>query len=114
MDHGRIEQIGTPEQVYMEPATPFVSHFVGETNRLPCGTHVRPHDIAIVTSDGEPVQVDNVFRKGGVWRVEGTMTAHNHVVEIDLDTTHVPPALGQTILISPRRSRTFPSNGAQP
>jgi putative spermidine/putrescine transport system ATP-binding protein len=29
---GRIEQVGTPEQVYDEPATPFVAGFVGTSN----------------------------------------------------------------------------------
>ncbi len=114
MDHGAIEQVGTPEQVYMEPATPFVSHFVGETNRLAGGLHVRPHDIEIVEEGGEAVLIDNVFRKGGAWRVEGTLGESEHVIEIDLDASHPAPALGQTIHIRPRRSKTFTTNGAQP
>jgi len=32
MNQGKIEQIGTPEQVYHEPATPFVSGFLGTVN----------------------------------------------------------------------------------
>jgi sulfate ABC transporter, ATP-binding protein len=115
MDHGVIEQIGTPEQVYMEPATPFVSQFVGETNRLPDGLHVRPHDIALVTEDGDAVRVNNVFRKGGAWRVEGTLTqAGDRIVEIDLDAGTPPPAVGETILIRPIRSKTFNPDGVQP
>jgi putative spermidine/putrescine transport system ATP-binding protein len=35
MDHGRIEQIGAPHEVYEEPATVFVAKFLGETNVLP-------------------------------------------------------------------------------
>ncbi len=35
MSAGRIEQIGTPEDVYRRPATAFVSSFVGVINRLP-------------------------------------------------------------------------------
>jgi len=35
MNHGVIEQVGTPLQVYREPATPFVARFVGKVNRLP-------------------------------------------------------------------------------
>jgi iron(III) transport system ATP-binding protein len=34
MNHGVIEQVGTPLQVYREPATPFVADFVGKVNRL--------------------------------------------------------------------------------
>ena len=35
MNGGRIEQIGTPREVYERPATPFVADFVGSTNFLP-------------------------------------------------------------------------------
>ena len=38
MNHGRIEQVGTPMQVYREPATPFVADFVGRVNLLPATT----------------------------------------------------------------------------
>ncbi len=33
MNRGRFEQIGTPQQLYFEPATAFVAGFVGEANR---------------------------------------------------------------------------------
>lgn len=36
MSHGRIEQVGSPEEVYDSPATPFVYEFLGHVNRLPC------------------------------------------------------------------------------
>jgi sulfate transport system ATP-binding protein len=109
----------------MKPATPFVARFVGESNRLPVATggeiHVRPHDLEIVAdaSDGrgEAVLVDNVFRKGGVWRIEGTLgteggQSSDQVIELDLDAAAAPPPLGQTIRVAPRRATTFPSNGA--
>jgi iron(III) transport system ATP-binding protein len=34
MDHGRIAQGGTPEEVYRKPATPFVADFVGQCNLI--------------------------------------------------------------------------------
>src|SRR6185436_7206207 len=34
MNHGRIEQIGTPKQIYDDPANPFVYEFVGTANRF--------------------------------------------------------------------------------
>ncbi len=34
MDQGRIEQIGTPEEIYRTPGSAFVSQFIGETNLL--------------------------------------------------------------------------------
>ena len=35
MNHGAIEQVGTPVEVYRNPASPFVADFVGKTNLLP-------------------------------------------------------------------------------
>src|SRR3989442_3051300 len=34
MNHGRFEQLGTPQQLYFSPATAFVAGFVGANNRL--------------------------------------------------------------------------------
>ena len=36
MRGGRIEQLGTPVEIYDQPRTLFVSGFIGSTNRLPC------------------------------------------------------------------------------
>jgi sulfate transport system ATP-binding protein len=58
MNHGRVEQIGTPEEVYDHPATPFVFEFLGHVNRLPSADaadptiFARPHDIAVDTAPG--------------------------------------------------------------
>jgi iron(III) transport system ATP-binding protein len=35
MNHGVIEQVGTPLEIYREPASPFVADFVGKVNVLP-------------------------------------------------------------------------------
>src|SRR5438477_1925070 len=35
MKDGAIEQLGSPSDVYLKPATPFVADFVGKTNLLP-------------------------------------------------------------------------------
>jgi ABC-type Fe3+/spermidine/putrescine transport system ATPase subunit len=32
MDRGRIEQFGTPSEIYNRPKTPFVARFIGDTN----------------------------------------------------------------------------------
>ncbi|UZQ55631.1 ABC transporter ATP-binding protein [Trichothermofontia sichuanensis B231] len=34
MNGGQIEQIGTPHEIYQQPATPFVADFIGDTNLL--------------------------------------------------------------------------------
>ncbi len=35
MNEGRVEQVGTPEEVYRRPRTRFVADFIGEANLLP-------------------------------------------------------------------------------
>jgi len=35
LDQGRVEQIGTPDEIYRRPATPFTARFVGDANVLP-------------------------------------------------------------------------------
>jgi iron(III) transport system ATP-binding protein len=35
MNHGRIEQVGTPAEIYREPATAFVADFIGAMNLMP-------------------------------------------------------------------------------
>jgi len=39
MDHGKIEQVGSPDEVYNRPATPFVYHFLGSVNRFDALVH---------------------------------------------------------------------------
>jgi len=34
MNHGRIEQVGTPDEVFHRPQTEFVMHFLGEVNQF--------------------------------------------------------------------------------
>src|SRR2546428_10197920 len=38
MDRGRVEQVGSPAEVYERPATSFVAGFVGASNVLSAGT----------------------------------------------------------------------------
>jgi spermidine/putrescine transport system ATP-binding protein len=35
MDHGRVEQVGTPKEIYYRPRSEFVARFFGENNLLP-------------------------------------------------------------------------------
>ena len=35
MSEGRVEQVGTPEEIYHAPATVFVAGFIGTANLLP-------------------------------------------------------------------------------
>ncbi|MFZ2242731.1 MAG: TOBE-like domain-containing protein [Gordonia amarae] len=46
LNKGRIEQVGSPDDLYDRPANEFVASFLGQTVRLN-GELVRPHDIRI-------------------------------------------------------------------
>ena len=53
MNAGRFEQLGTPQQLYYEPATPFVAGFVGAANRIAGrATGVAGEAVELVTAEG--------------------------------------------------------------
>lgn len=55
MNNGRVEQIGTPEEIYSAPATSFVASFIGDTNFLPGFITVTEADgVAKITMPGWP------------------------------------------------------------
>jgi sulfate transport system ATP-binding protein len=69
---GRVEQAGTPEELYDRPATPWLMGFVGPAVQLR-GRWVRPHDIALLSyaeEDTEEAIVTDVQRVGFEVRVE--------------------------------------------
>jgi sulfate/thiosulfate transport system ATP-binding protein len=51
INDGRVEQIGSPDELYDKPANDFVMKFLGETTNLD-GQTVRPHDIEVSLSPG--------------------------------------------------------------
>jgi len=68
---GRIEQVGTPSEVYERPATEFVAGFVGTSNILERNGRrisVRPERVAINVS-GEPGTVADVVFVGSFTRL---------------------------------------------
>lgn len=54
MNAGRLEQVGTPFEIYRQPRTRFVADFVGTLNHLRDGSWVRPEDLLVcVNGDAE-------------------------------------------------------------
>jgi sulfate transport system ATP-binding protein len=77
---GRIEQEGSPRDIYEAPANDFVMGFLGPVSRVEGGL-VRPHDLML---SGEPVDgaqeamVGRVLYLGFEVRVELTLTGGEH------------------------------------
>jgi sulfate/thiosulfate transport system ATP-binding protein len=75
MNAGRIEQAGTPHELYEHPSNEFVMSFIGPVNRLGDAL-LRPHDIQILPyPDGSTVEalVRRVVHLGFEVRVELTL-----------------------------------------
>jgi sulfate transport system ATP-binding protein len=134
MDKGRIEQVGSPEEVHDRPATAFVHEFIGESLMLPItvqdqrvhvegrplaidsqGTangaarlFVRPHEIDVVAAEGAALTgvVKRVHGLGGARRVEVLLSASDMLVEIDTPR-NLPVEVGATIGLKPQRYRIF-------
>ena len=141
MNQGKIEQIGTPDEVYSNPASPFVYQFLGNVNvfhsrvhgqwaevgraessgqETPAGgalTFVRPHDIDIErapVAHGLEARVQSVHAIGPLVRVE---LAHgSELVEVEL-TRERANALAlerqQTVWLKPRQVKVFATPGLE-
>jgi sulfate transport system ATP-binding protein len=88
INEGRIEQIGTPDQLYDEPASDFVMRFLGPVTEL--GHHlVRPHDIELrpaAAGTGVPGTVTRITRVGFEVRLD--VTTADQVVLVSLTRAH--------------------------
>ncbi|MBM3676951.1 MAG: sulfate ABC transporter ATP-binding protein [Actinobacteria bacterium] len=115
MNHARVEQVGTPAELYEEPATAFVMRFVGEANEV--GDRlVRPHDLElsqVPLARGVEALVDRVVRLGFEVRVELT-TADGAPLLAQLSRDAVAGLeleQGQIVWVAPTASREFASAG---
>jgi sulfate transport system ATP-binding protein len=72
MNHGVIEQVGGPRDLYEEPESEFVMSFIGPTTRVG-ETWVRPHDLEILLSPAEDTaeaMIERVVHLGFEVRIE--------------------------------------------
>ena len=57
MNQGRIDQVGGPREIYLNPASPFVANFIGTTNLIPATVQRVDQEIVhLMTPDG-PISV---------------------------------------------------------
>lgn len=136
MDKGKIEQIGTPSEVYDNPATAFVHSFIGESIILPvrvCDGRVnlgdkvldltpheaasgpsrlfiRRHDVAIVAPGNGVIEGDvkRVRAFGPTQRADVALQVNGEEMLIEIDAPRDRDLQpGETVSLQPRRYRIF-------
>jgi putative spermidine/putrescine transport system ATP-binding protein len=64
MNHGRIEQVGTPAEIYERPATPFVATFVGRTNQIAAMVETSSPDRSVLVGPGFRIRAPKQLTPG--------------------------------------------------
>ena len=128
MNKGRVEQVGSPAEIYDQPASAFVMSFIGPVNVLPSSSRLfqdnrfdtsnpqvflRPHDVVIDThyeGSRTNAKVSRVVHLG--WEIE---------VQLKLDDAHEVKAIltreqfnqlnlkpEQRVYVKPKDAKSFP------
>jgi sulfate transport system ATP-binding protein len=139
LNEGRIEQIGTPEELYDRPSSPFVISFVGEAVALPVtvadghvkfagrelhiDTHglrsgpakvfFRPADIAVAAVGNGEIEgrVESLRRTPAGVRATIAIEGYDQTLEIDSPIEHAA-SLGEKIPLSLTKARIFPAESS--
>ena len=139
MSEGRVEQIGTPDEVYDAPNSPFVFSFIGESSVLPVRVEqrkvwlnekpldlpaddvpngpaklfLRPHDVDVVDNVSGAIvgEVTVLRRHAGLRRVDLEVGARRHRIEIELPADF-SLNLASPVAFLPRRYRLYPASQA--
>jgi spermidine/putrescine transport system ATP-binding protein len=91
MNAGRFEQVGTPQELYYQPRTPFVAGFVGANNRI-AGSVARVDGeiVELVTAEGLAVRAQ---ASGGVAAGDDAEAfVRPEVIDLARDAAELPPA----------------------
>jgi sulfate transport system ATP-binding protein len=135
LNHGKVEQVGTPDEILDRPATAFVAGFVGEGVRLPVDAagrwirlgpysirtaddnvagpaelFVRPRDLVVATEPrgAIPARVAALRRTGPARRAELVLAEGLPTVEIELPLD-CPVAKGDVLPVRLATIRLFTS-----
>jgi len=134
MSQGRIEQIGSPADVYDHPTSAFVYEFLGQVNRFDCTVedgvarigngvlsiptdlgvrgaaiaYVRPHDLGVSPAIGGPGRISGIHVVGPDARVEIELAGLSLEAEMDRERfTTLGIALGDRCAVHIDRARVF-------
>jgi sulfate transport system ATP-binding protein len=134
LNDGRIEQVGSPSEIYDAPATPFVFDFLGAANEVhgevrgdrlvlagadfPAGpgapqgavtAYFRPHEIDLEPQGGRgiPVVVEAVIARGASTRIE--CAADGRLFEVEWSRGPLPADVrrGVSLRLAPERFAIF-------
>jgi len=136
MSQGRIEQVGSADEIYDTPNSPFVYSFIGESSSLPVKVengevwiadrpiglsaphapsgdallYFRPHDVELVDGCSGCIAgtVAASRRVAGTRRVELEIGGERQRVEIELPVDH-PAAQKSRVAFRPKRWKLFPA-----
>jgi sulfate transport system ATP-binding protein len=111
LNEGRVEQVGSPRELYERPANEFVMSFVGPVNRLG-DTFVRPHDVDLLLEpeDGSAeAMVERVVHLGFEVRVELVREDGQHLlVQLTQEEAEQRELeRGQIVYVRPSRETVF-------
>jgi sulfate transport system ATP-binding protein len=111
MNHGRIEQIAGPLELYERPANQFVMEFVGAVNRLG-DAFVRPHDLELALEPNgatKEAMVVRLVQLGFEVRVELVRDDGEHLsAQLTRDeAAALELAPGQIVYVRPTKQTTF-------
>jgi sulfate transport system ATP-binding protein len=142
MNHGRIEQEGTSEQVVEHPATPFVMNFLGTVNIFhgriengrgvfgglaleaegegPAAAYARPHefDVSRTATEGAlSATVTQINAFGAVVKLE-LAAGEADLIQVELareQFERLALKMGEILYVKPRKMRVFvDAGGSQP
>jgi sulfate/thiosulfate transport system ATP-binding protein len=142
MNHGRVEQAGTADEIYNRPATPFVAAFVGASNVLHgvvweghvhfgrsavAGAHhlddgveaeayIRPHDVEITFTPGDmsfPITVDRRTDLGWMSKLHLRLEDGQTLVAQLPNEEIVGVLPGKHLYANMRHPKVFAPNGAR-
>lgn len=128
MNQGKIEQIGTPAEIYDHPATPFVMKFIGEVNVLPSHVplfnmnnnqnseiFIRPHELDILLEKDDfssEARVQRIIHLG--WEIQVQLLLNDgweitaHLSREEFDNLNL--IYDQIVYIKPVKVKSFRTN----
>jgi sulfate transport system ATP-binding protein len=130
LNHGVIEQVGTPLEVHDDPKGSFVAGFVGESNRIegvaragrfmggdltlptdvidgPAVAFVRPHQFTLAAGEGVAFTPRRITAQGPAVRVEGATASGQHLDVAFSRESAIDLAPGKPVNLGISRAYTF-------